>query len=346
MKRHEKQIDLTLSLLHATFGVVYHLIVELPQSLLLSVVRHLPLWPFNQSDTSTSSSNGASGNLPSASARTGISKPYRTNLNVEAKPQPRRVSPSSKTSRLPEWPPPKRSVYSEDTSTNRKPSLPKTAARTTKPAAFVSRTTTKTLPTEVSVTKRRNVSGAARAPSGGAPVQAKDGKVKAKPTRGDAVEKATAKLRSLPRPPSGDPDYSSASSSSPPEARPRRSPAALAKSHPDDDTSHTHVSPKKRSRDDQDDSTSIPPKRRASRKTATAQSSSEANSGGAKPPGTKAKVAPASGKQRSSSAATKPKARTASSSAAGKRSRVTDEGDTPPKRTRSTRSTMGKRTTS
>lgn len=325
MKRHERQIDLTLSLLHATFGVLYHLTVELPRAFILAAWRPLLLWPLHKT-----SSPGISGGIRSPSRKEGDS---RHSLATGDGPRPRRVSPSSNTSKLPEWPPPKRSVFSGDSSVTRNVG----ATRSSKHVPSLARTTTKALPIDVPAPKRRTVSATARAVSGSDAPRGREHEPRHGLAGGNAVAKTAAKLKSLPRTPSGDLNDSSGSDPGVTQPHPRKQAQSVTKTRQE----HGGVSLRKRSRDEDD---ALALKRHTSRNSDPAPSKEEQV---ARRPAVKRKAAPAAEVRRSSGATARSKGK-ATSTAAGKRRRDVDtEGAaTLPKRARSTRSTTGKRTTS
>ncbi|EKC97784.1 hypothetical protein A1Q2_07983 [Trichosporon asahii var. asahii CBS 8904] len=334
LKRHERQIDLTLSLLYVTFGVLYHLAVELPRALIRRFLRSWSLWLLpcddggssDVSDTQCSSREKRQQEAPPATSKT-TSKRAR-----------RRVSPSSNASQLPQWPPTKRSVFSGDSSTTRKPSLGLPRSRSSKPTASVALPPI-TQPTKEPATERRPVSGTSRVISGGERHRGREDRVTARrgPTQGNAIASTAAKLKSLPRPPSGDLNHSSGSTSSgstssPTDLRPSKQAASKAKAHQD----HADVLPQKRSRNVNEDERSPSPERHTTRQRRLA--SRETGNG----------VKRLTVKERATLAtASTVKAKSASSTAAGKRRRTADpEGEAAlPKRVRSTRSTTAKRTT-
>lgn len=316
-KKHEKQIDLTLSLLQVTFGILYHLTIELPQAFISSVLRPWSLWP----------SKGDIRDVPRPSPRPSPGPSPKKNV-IQASSATKAIARRPVSGKLPEWPPPKRSVFSEDSAAARKPtsvaarkpSVTKSTARQLKPHTSLGRPTAEALPTETPAARRRHVSGVSRVVSGGDPQTA----AVTKPARGGRVAKTAAKLRSLPHPPDGDLDDSSGSVSD-----------------------NTRVSPKKRVRDD-DEAATLPLKRRASRKAGPVTRNVDAKDDDAKRSAANGKAVSATATQRASTATARPKAGAASSSATGKRGRLVDKGGdgAPPKRVRSTRSTTGKRTTS
>lgn len=337
-KKHEKQIDLTLSLLQVTFGILYHLTIELPQAFISSVLRPWSLWP----------SKGDIRDVPRPSPRPSPGPSPKKNV-IQASSATKAIARRPVSGKLPEWPPPKRSVFSEDSAAARKPtsvaarkpSVTKSTARQLKPHTSLGRPTAEALPTETPAARRRHVSGVSRVVSGGDPQTA----AVTKPARGGRVAKTAAKLRSLPHPPDGDLDDSSGSVSSAATLQPQVQTSTHEKPH--GETDNTRVSPKKRVRDD-DEAATLPLKRRASRKAGPVTRNVDAKDDDAKRSAANGKAVSATATQRASTATARPKAGAASSSATGKRGRLVDKGGdgAPPKRVRSTRSTTGKRTTS
>lgn len=254
------------------------------------------------------------------------------------KPRPRRISPSAKSSRLPEWPPSKRSVFSDEVPARRKPSVSLAKVRSARVTTNETYMFDGAQSTDVPPTKRRVASTG----SGSNPPSGPTRRSSRPDTRQDtgAEEATAARLLSLPTPPAGDPEGSSPSPPSTENAPAAKVDRKRGKTH-----RIIHEPPKKRLRDEQKD-TSILPKHTTARKKATAGSAvgtgRVADRHLMEQDGALEAATPKRATRRgfqASGASAQPKARGVSSTV-GKRTRGKEQEsqESPPKRARTTRS--------